>query len=179
MNLKRPRREARTSGGRSSSRVVKLPEERQRRPADRAAIRTSPSPAGPHRLSNAVKPKAKRSIKGSRRCDLYFSATNIAKVQKRNEASRVRGIAICTFRRRASQKYKSKTKYQGLAALPFVLFGDEQRKSTKAKRSIKGLRHCHLYYLPTNVTNEVANTRLQPPAERSIKGFGDHVLVFL
>jgi hypothetical protein len=45
LNLQRPRREARTSGGRSSSRVVKAAAEGGRRPADRAAIRASPSPA--------------------------------------------------------------------------------------------------------------------------------------
>jgi hypothetical protein len=45
LNLQRREREVRGSGGASNSERVKLPEERQRRPADRAAIRVSPSPA--------------------------------------------------------------------------------------------------------------------------------------
>ena len=41
---------------------------------------------------------------------------------------------------------KSPTEYQGLRASPFVLSRSETGQSTKARRSIKGCEHRHLYF---------------------------------
>ena len=90
--------------------------------------------------------KAKRSIKGFRDRHLYFHSPRQVKVQKRNEVSRVAGITFCTFTIRDGTKYKSETKYQGFPRSPFVLSQSETGQSTKAKRSIKGCGHHHLYF---------------------------------
>ena len=76
---------------------------------------------------------------------LYFLLPRGSKVQMRNEVPRVSAIWFCTFSSRVVQKYKYETKYQGVRRSGFVLSSPAWFKSTKTKRSIKGLRDPVLY----------------------------------